>query len=53
MLGLILLIVIVIIFCGGLTGIGGGPFYNTGHYGGIGLGTILVILLIVVLLGRL
>jgi hypothetical protein len=30
-----------------------GPFYGTGHYGGIGLGTVVVILLILVLLGRL
>ncbi len=34
------------------SGIGGGPFYGTGYYGGGGLGLIVVILLILLLLGR-
>ena len=37
---------------GGFSGIGGGPFYGTGYYGGGGLGLIVVILLILVLMGR-
>ena len=37
----------------GLAGIGGGPFYGTGYYGGGGIGLVLVIVLILVLLGRL
>jgi len=36
-----------------LHGIGGGPFYGTGYYGGGGLGLIVVILLILLLLGKL
>ena len=52
-IGLILLIVLVIALLGGFSGIGGGPFYGTGYYGGGGLGVILVIVLILVLLGRL
>jgi hypothetical protein len=51
-LGTILLIVIVIALLGGFSGIGGGPFYGTGYYGGGGLGLVLVIVLILVLLGR-
>ena len=38
---------------GGFSGIGGGPFYGTGYYGGGGLGLIIVILLVLLLLGRL
>jgi hypothetical protein len=38
---------------GGFSGIGGGPFYGTGYYGGGGLGLVIVILLILILLGRL
>ncbi len=52
-LGLILLIVLILVLVGGFSGLGGGPFYGTGNYGGIGLGTILVIVLVLVLLGRL
>jgi hypothetical protein len=52
-LGTILLIVIVIALLGGFSGIGGGPFYGTGYYGGGGLGIVLVIVLILVLMGRL
>ena len=37
----------------GFSGIGGGPFYGTGYYGGGGLGLIVVILLILLLLGKL
>jgi Protein of unknown function (DUF3309) len=52
-LGTILLIVLVIALLGGFSGLGGGPFYGTGYYGGGGLGLILVIVLVLVLLGRL
>jgi hypothetical protein len=49
----IILIILVIVLLGGLSGIGGGPFYGTGYYGGGGLGLVIIILLILVLLGRL
>jgi hypothetical protein len=52
-LGTILLIILVIALLGGFSGLGGGPFYGTGYYGGGGLGLVIVILLILVLLGRL
>jgi hypothetical protein len=52
-LGTILIIILVIALLGGFSGIGGGPFYGTGYYGGGGLGLIIVILLILVLLGKL
>ena len=51
-LGTILLIILVIALLGGFSGIGGGPFYGTGYYGGGGLGLVIVIILILVLLGR-
>ena len=51
-LGTILIIVLVIALLGGFSGLGGGPFYGTGYYGGGGLGLVLVIVLILVLLGR-
>jgi len=51
-LGTIILIILVFALLGGFTGIGGGPFYGTGYYGGGGLGLVVVILLILVLLGR-
>ena len=51
-LGTILLIVLIVILLGGFSGLGGGPFYGTGYYGGGGLGLVVVILLILVLLGR-
>jgi hypothetical protein len=51
-LGTIIIIVLVIALLGGFSGIGGGPFYGTGYYGGGGLGLVLVIVLILVLLGR-
>ncbi len=51
-IGLILLIVLVIILAGGFSGLGGGPFYGTGPYGGGVLGLILVVVLVLVLLGR-
>ena len=51
-LGTILLIILVIILLGGFSGLGGGPFYGTGYYGGGGLGLVVVILLILVLMGR-
>lgn len=50
--GTIILIILVLALLGGFSGIGGGPFYGTGYYGGGGLGLVLVIVLILVLLGR-
>jgi hypothetical protein len=38
---------------GGFSGVGGGPFYGTGYYGGGGLGLVIVILLILLLMGKL
>jgi hypothetical protein len=52
-LGTILLIILIIALLGGFSGLGGGPFYGTGYYGGGGLGLVIVIILILVLLGRL
>lgn len=51
-LGTIILIILVLALLGGFSGIGGGPFYGTGYYGGGGLGLVIVIILILVLLGR-
>jgi hypothetical protein len=51
--GTILLILIVIALLGGFSGLGGGPFYGTGYYGGGGLGLVLAIVLILILLGKL
>jgi Protein of unknown function (DUF3309) len=51
-IGTIILIILIIALLGGFSGVGGGPFYGTGYYGGGGLGLIIVILLILVLLGR-
>ena len=51
-IGTILLIILVIALLGGFSGLGGGPFYGTGYYGGGGLGLVLVIVLILVLLGK-
>jgi hypothetical protein len=44
---------LIIALLGGFSGVGGGPFYGTGYYGGGGLGLVVVILLILLLLGRL
>ncbi|MBY0361997.1 MAG: DUF3309 family protein [Phreatobacter sp.] len=52
-LGTILLIVLIVALLGGFSGIGGGPFYGTGYYGGGGIGIILLIVLVLVLSGRL
>ena len=52
-LGTILLVVLIIALLGGFSGIGGGPFYGTGYYGGGGLGLILIVVLILVVLGKL
>src|SRR5436190_15304563 len=51
--GTILLIIIVIALLGGFSGLGGGPFYGTGYYGGGGLGLLLIIVLVLVFSGRL
>ena len=48
----IIVIILVIALLGGFSGIGGGPFYGTGYYGGGGLGLVIVILLILILLGK-
>jgi hypothetical protein len=52
-IGTILLIILVIALLGGFSGLGGGPFYGTGYYGGGGLGLVLIIVLTLVLLGKL
>ena len=52
-IGTIILIILVIALLGGFSGIGGGPFYGTGYYGGGGLGLIIIVLLVLVLMGRL
>jgi hypothetical protein len=52
-LGTILIIILILALLGGFSGIGGGPFYGTGYYGGGGLGLLLIIVLILVVLGRL
>lgn len=52
-IGFLIIIILIIALLGGFSGLGGGPFYGTGHYGGIGLGTVLVIVLILVLIGKL
>src|SRR4051812_45869086 len=49
-IGTIILIILVIALLGGFSGIGGGPFYGTGYYGGGGLGLVLVIFLVLLLL---
>ena len=51
-IGTIILIILILALLGGFSGVGGGPFYGTGYYGGGGLGLIVVIILILVLLGR-
>ena len=51
--GTIILIILVIVLLGGFSGLGCGPFYGTGYYGGGGLGLVIVILLILILMGRL
>ena len=50
-IGTIILIILIIALLGGFSGVGGGPFYGTGYYGGGGLGLVIVILLILLLLG--
>ena len=52
-LGIILIVVLAVALLGGFSGWGGQPFYGAGNVGGIGLGTILVIVLILVLIGKL
>jgi hypothetical protein len=42
-IGTIILTILVTAPLGGFSGLGGGPFYGTGYYGGGGLGLILVI----------
>ncbi len=51
-IGTIILIILIIALLGGFSGIGGGPFYGTGYYGGGGLGLVIVILLILILMGQ-
>ncbi len=52
-IGTILLIILVGALLGGFSGLGGGPFYGTGYYGGGGLGAVVVLVLVLVLLGKL
>jgi hypothetical protein len=52
-IGSIILIILVIALLGGFSGIGGGPFYGMGYYGGGGLGIVVLVLLVLVLLGKL
>ena len=49
-LGTIILIILIIALLGGFSGIGGGPFYGTGYYGGGGLGLVIIILIILLLM---
>jgi Protein of unknown function (DUF3309) len=51
-LGNILLVILIIALLGGFSGLGGGPFYGTGYYGGGGLGLALIIVLILVVLRK-
>ena len=51
-LGTILIIILIIALLGGFSGLGGGPFYGTGYYGGGGLGLVLIIVISLVVLGR-
>ncbi len=51
-IGTILLVILILALLGGFSGIGGGPFYGTGYYGGGGLGLVVIILLVLVLMGR-
>jgi Protein of unknown function (DUF3309) len=51
-LGTIFLIILILALLGGFSGLGGGPFYGTGYYGGGGLGLVLLIVLILVVTGR-
>jgi hypothetical protein len=51
-LGTILLVLLIIALLGGFSGVGGGPFYGTGYYGGGGLGLVLLAVLILVILGK-
>ncbi|WP_457151266.1 DUF3309 family protein [Mesorhizobium sp. P5_C1] len=51
-LGTILIIILVLALLGGFSGLGGGPFYGTGYYGGGGLGLVLLIIIVLVVLGR-
>jgi hypothetical protein len=53
LVGTILLIILVIALLRGFSGIGRGPFYGTGHYGGGGLGLVVVILPVLALVGKL
>jgi hypothetical protein len=52
-LGTILVVILLIALLGGFSGLGGGPFYGMGYYGGGGLGLVLVIVLVLVLVGKL
>ena len=49
-IGTIILIILIIALLGGFSGIGGGPFYGTGYYGGGGL-RLLIFLFLVFFLG--
>src|SRR4051794_41915884 len=50
-IGTIILIILVIALLGGFSGIGGGPFYGTGYYGGGGPRALLLVFLVPFVLG--
>lgn len=52
-IGTVLLIVLVILLCGGFLGFNGGPGYGYGHGVNGGVGLVLVVVLILLLLGKL
>ena len=51
-LGTILLVLLVIALLGGFSGVGGGYGYGYGHHSMGGLGTVLVVTLVLVVLGK-
>jgi hypothetical protein len=51
-IGTILIIILIIALLGGFSGLGGGPFYGTGYYGGAGLGLVLIIVVLLVVFRR-
>jgi len=51
--GTLLLVLLVLVLLGGVSGIGGGPFYGHGVYVGGPIGLVIVVLLVLFLAGRL
>jgi hypothetical protein len=56
-MGLLILILLVVFFLGGAGQwgpyTGPGHFYGTGHWGGGGLGIVLIVIIVLLLAGRL